>query len=300
MGEPIPVAVIGAGPAGISTALQLARFHIPAVVFEKKEPGGLLYQANFVENFTGISQGIRGSDLAVRMRDHLLSCGVETIRSRVTGLEYRSGEYRIHHDSGQITAGIAVIASGTRPLVLQSGSGQLDQALIHYDIQPLLSVSGCSIVVIGSGDAAFDYALNLADANQVRICIRGQRAKCVPLLMKRAGLHDRIEIRYLNTLRSIRTSSSGMEIGMVTGKGMHSRISCDFLLSAIGREPVLNFVDPELKRGLNSRKQAGDLFLIGDVVNGRYRQAVIAAGDGVRCAMMIADQLHVTEKVNHD
>ena len=55
--------IIGAGPAGLTTAMQLSRQGIKAPVFEKKQVGGLLLNANLVENYSGFVEGISGPDL---------------------------------------------------------------------------------------------------------------------------------------------------------------------------------------------------------------------------------------------
>jgi len=47
------VAIIGAGPAGIATAIQLRRYGINPLLFEKEKVGGLLRNANLVENYPG-------------------------------------------------------------------------------------------------------------------------------------------------------------------------------------------------------------------------------------------------------
>ena len=47
-------------------------------------------------------------------------------------------------------------------------------------------VEGKRVVIVGSGDAAFDYALNLGRKNKVIILNRGDKPKCLPLLWERA------------------------------------------------------------------------------------------------------------------
>ena len=46
-----PVMIIGAGPAGLATAIQLKRYGIDPLLFEGAEVGGLLRNANLVENY---------------------------------------------------------------------------------------------------------------------------------------------------------------------------------------------------------------------------------------------------------
>lgn len=55
------VLVIGAGPAGLAAALQLQRFRLTTRLFERSRPGGLLWNANRVENYPGFYNGVTGS-----------------------------------------------------------------------------------------------------------------------------------------------------------------------------------------------------------------------------------------------
>ncbi|MGE5123202.1 MAG: FAD-dependent monooxygenase, partial [Acidobacteriaceae bacterium] len=63
------VIIIGAGPAGLAAAIQLKRYGVQTRLFERKKAGGLLHNANLVENYPGFPQGIAGPalvDLFVR------------------------------------------------------------------------------------------------------------------------------------------------------------------------------------------------------------------------------------------
>ena len=51
--QPDEVIIIGAGPAGMTAAIQLKRYGIPFVLLEKERVGGLLWNANLVENYPG-------------------------------------------------------------------------------------------------------------------------------------------------------------------------------------------------------------------------------------------------------
>jgi thioredoxin reductase len=59
-------------------------------------------------------------------------------------------------------------------------------------------------------------------------------------------------------------------------------IEADYLLFAIGRVPQTDFLSAELVN-----QNVKGLYFVGDVRNGLYRQAAIAAGDGLRAAMDI-------------
>ncbi|MHA1463130.1 MAG: hypothetical protein ACTSQ0_08690, partial [Candidatus Heimdallarchaeota archaeon] len=69
-----------------------------------------------------------------------------------------------------------------------------------------------------------------------------------------------------------------------------STLTVDFALVAIGREPN-NMLLKDIPEELIDSK----IFAIGDLVNDRYRQISIAAGEGLHCAMKIIDLIENNE-----
>jgi thioredoxin reductase len=142
-------------------------------------------------------------------------------------------------------------------------------------------------MIAGSGDAAFDYALNLSRRNRVTIIIRGNDTKCLPLLMERAIQSPDITINYNTTVQAVtEILGGGLAIDCVTSSG-RTQYTCDLLLGALGRTPNLGFVQQVILDDRSQLERRGLLYLIGDVTNGIYRQTAIAVGQGIQCAMRI-------------
>jgi len=77
------VAVVGAGPAGISASIYLKRAGFEPLLFEHAEVGGLLLNANLVENYPGFPGGIRGIDLVNLFKRQLAGTGVKVTKTCV-------------------------------------------------------------------------------------------------------------------------------------------------------------------------------------------------------------------------
>ena len=69
------IVIIGAGPAGSAAAIQLRRYNLSPLVFEANQIGGLLRNADRIENYPGFSEGIAGQDLVKLLKDHLRNAG---------------------------------------------------------------------------------------------------------------------------------------------------------------------------------------------------------------------------------
>lgn len=287
--EEYPVAIVGAGPGGIAAAIQLRRYGIEYVWFEREEPGGLLRNANSVENYPGFPGGIAGLDLVSRFRAQMDSAGVAPIREEVVSLDLRGDAFRLATPSRTVTAQRAVVASGTRARGLPqlADSGDLGERL-SGEIHQLRSLAGSEIAIVGAGDAAFDYALTLAAGNRVTVLNRGDRVKCLPLLWERCAAAPNIEYRGGVEVTGARRSGERVALRCRQhGSGKESDLLVDYLVAAIGRRPALDFLGRTVKAERSRLTEQRRLFLVGDVANDIMRQVAIAAGDGLRAAMTI-------------
>ncbi len=285
------VSVIGAGPAGITAAVQLSRFGIETTVFDGGAPGGLVANAYLVENYPGFPGGIRGCELAALFAAQLKSSGARLRTEEVVSLEYGGGFFRTVTQRGVLETSVAVIASGTRGAKAPGLElpGEVVGA-VHFEASPLLSGEGMKVAVIGGGDAAFDYALSLSRRNDVTVVCRSSSPKCLPMLLRRCEENARISVMAGAGLLGVSKAGSGKRERLIlglSGPAGSRKLAADALLFAVGRDPCVSFLGPGVKGLVDSLVGAGSLHLVGDVVNGRSRQVSIAVGDGMRAAMNI-------------
>lgn len=278
--------IIGAGPAGMAAALQLKRYGITPRLFERARPGGLLWNANCVENYPGFPGGISGPDLVRRFLEQIGDMKITP--ESVTNLFWEEELFHAKTPSGIYSAPVAVIASGTKPCLVKGFHIPEElRAHVLYDVASLLDVEEKKIIIMGSGDAAFDYAINLSRKNDVIIFNRGERVKCLPLLWDRAQAFQNLSYRPRTAIkRLIGRPGGGMTVECSSPQGQ-AEFQADFLVGAIGREPLMDFVSASVLERSAELEKRGILHLVGDVKNGIFRQTAIAVGDGIRAGMRI-------------
>lgn len=282
------VMIIGAGPAGIAAAIQLRRCGVPTVLVEKERIGGLLWNANLVENYPGFPNGISGPRLVSLFERQLERTGVKVVFDEVKMLDIVENMPIVETCSNVYRSPVVMIASGTKPRPFPLEIPSNVQNRVFSSVCPLLKARGKYVAIIGGGDAAFDYALNLSRRNTVTILNRQKEIQCLPLLWERARACASISYRDGIAVGQIAASeTSDSLIVQCEAEGVESTVAADYVIFAIGREPQMDFLSSRVMEREQALIESGQLYYVGDVKNGSLRQTAIAVGDGLRAAMQI-------------
>lgn len=279
--EIIDVAIIGGGPAGISCAIQLKRFGLNPLIIEQNKIGGLLRNANLIENYIGFPNGISGIEL-VRLFESQLSLNeVNILFDKVNDINFKNNLFEIFACETALFSKRLVIASGTIPKRLSFDSNKL-----FYEIADMPLLKEKTIAVIGAGDAAFDYALNLSGDNRIFVLNRSDKIKCIKSLLEKCERRE--NITYLSNINVLELKDKDDTLSLICEHGNITKdISVDYLLAAIGRSPALNFMNDDFKAQMDLLIESKYLFMIGDVKNNNHRQISISIGDGIKAAMEV-------------
>jgi len=299
MDAKVNAAIIGAGPSGIAAGIFLQRAGLEPLLFERVEPGGLLRSANLVENYPGFPRGISGEALVKKFASQLKRAGPDITHAQVRRVTRAAGAFRIETDASACFSRSLIVATGTRPAdVRLDGARALKGELLFTEITdvPRTMRKGKRALILGGGDAAFDYALNLvASGDDVTIFSRSE-PHCLPLLRERAEKTG-VTLRIGSDLKSVSHSAKGAVECIV--RDSSERVDADFVLLACGRIQNIDFLDPTLRRTVGTRAppetSVPGFYLAGDVARGNHRQTGIAVGDGILAAMLTQDFLRQRE-----
>jgi thioredoxin reductase (NADPH) len=146
--------VIGAGPAGLTAAIYLTRFHLSLQVVDAGES-----RAGWIpctHNHAGYPEGISGKELLERMKKQAQKYGASIVSGRVTRLDRIDGGFRAEWGEGSVTARTVLLATGVqnrRPQMdLELHDEAMARGLIRYcPICDGYEVTDKKVGVIGSG-----------------------------------------------------------------------------------------------------------------------------------------------------
>ncbi len=173
------VTIVGAGPAGLATAVYAASEGLKTLVIEGLAPGGQAGTSSRIENYLGFPTGISGHALASRAQVQAQKFGVNLLISRVAQqLRCEPEGFVIGLDDGrQVVSRSVVVATGARYRRLNiCDYARFEGQGIHYAATPM-EAQLCGeqqVIVVGGGNSAGQAAVYLSrQAQHVHMVVRG-------------------------------------------------------------------------------------------------------------------------------
>ena len=145
------------------------------------------------------------------------------------------------------------------------------------------------VLIIGGGEAAFDYSLSLAEqASEVNILIRDNKPKAMGKLVGIAGNEPLITVSTDVQPVGVEDSRHCVRLHCIR-QGTAIVKDADAILVAIGRKSAITRIMPDWKPKYPFSLSAGrNLYIVGDARLGSTGQVAIASGDGIAAAQEIA------------
>lgn len=299
----VPVAIIGSGCAGLSSAVYGARAHFYTAVFEGKKPGGQLTTTSWVENWPGMGKEL-GTDIINRLRVQAKSFGARLLPETITAIDTSVWPYVLTTDEGvRIHALSVILATGASPKLLGVKGEQefWGRGVTTCAICDAPFYKDADVVVVGGGDSAAEEALQIAPyAKRVIVLVRGLKMRASAAMQDRLREYAHIEVWYNTQISEIVGDDQHVHGVKIVRDGVAQDLAIDGVFLAIGHEPNTDFIREKIAcddqgylvlADRTQRTSVPGIFAAGDVADHQYRQAGVAAGDGIKAALDAADFL---------
>ena len=301
--------IVGAGPAGMTTAIYAAREGIETLIIERSMAGGQAGLSEHIDNYPGFPQGISGADLADGMKLQCERFGAEKLMAQtITSIEAK-GDYRIlKTETGDEYAARAVLLSlGTKYRQLNvPGEEDFIGAGIHFCATcdgPFYK--GKDMVVVGGGNSGVEEGLFLTKfANKVTVLERGDRLGASQVLREKAASHPQMTIRTNTVVEEFKGNSKLSSVVIKDiNSGKTEELAAEAVFVFIGLDPNTEFVRSVIeldqwgfvKTSLTLETSMSGVFAAGDARAGSTKQVAAAVGEGATAALMIRQYLEKTE-----
>lgn len=288
------VAVIGAGPGGMTAALYGARANLKVAMIDRGVYGGQMNNTAEVENYPGFPS-IMGPELGEKMYQSTTKQGVDFVYGDVQGIEV-SGQDRIvkmENEDDNILAKAVIIATGSdnRKLGISGEEEYSGKGVSYCAVCDGAFFKDEDVIVVGGGDSAVSEGLYLANVtNNVNVVHRRDQLRAEKILQDRAFKNPKMNFTWDSEVTEIVGDENKM-----TGVKVHNKKTGeDKVVDAAGAfiyignipnsKPFqdLGITDKDGWVITNDKMETSvpGIYAIGDVRQKELRQIITAVGDG--------------------
>ena len=324
----VDVAIVGAGPAGLSAAVYTASEGLSTLLLEREAFGGQAGSSSLIRNYLGFPRGISGASLATKAFEQAWSFGaILSIAGPVTGLQPVAGGFTLRMaDGGESRARSVLIATGVSYRRL--GAPGLDVLLgagVFYGAtaSEAKAFAGEQVFVAGGANSAGQAAVNFARyAQQVTILVRSESlaARMSQYLIEEISATANIDVRTSTRIAAAEGAGKLEALTLMNTKtGSAQTVPASALVVLIGAVPHTDWLPPQVARDEHEFvvtgpdiPDAGDpaarwalprpplgletslpgVFAAGDVRHGSVKRCASAVGEGSVAATQLTQYLH--------
>jgi thioredoxin reductase (NADPH) len=323
------VAIVGAGPAGLTAAVYAASEGLDTVMLEEEVSGGQAGTSPLIRNYPGFPHGINGGVLMERTCEQAWLMGAHIVFAQQAVALERHGVHRIVHlrDGTQLRSRAVVLATGIHwrrlgvpALEALVGSGVFYGAAVSES----RAMQGQDVFIVGAGNSAGQAAQHLA-----------KHARTVTLLARGDGLGKSMSSYLVRAVDSTPNVIVRRRTEVVDGSGSGSlesitladrahgtvqEVAARALFIMLGGEPHTQWLPPEVARDeqgylitgrdlleqptvlwkhhrepLTLETSMPGVFAAGDVRHGSIKRVASAVGEGATVVRMVHEHLRADE-----
>jgi thioredoxin reductase (NADPH) len=304
--------VVGAGPAGLGTAVYASSEGVRTVVVEREAIGGQAGSSSLIRNYLGFSRGLSGAELVQRGYQQAWVFGARfVVTKEVDRLTPEGGGFVAHIGNvGDVSARAVVISTGVSyRRIGVPGLEELSGQGVYYgsSVSAAQALTGLPAGIVGAGNSAGQAALHLARyCASVHLIARGRRLEdsMSAYLVDAISAMPMIKV-YVNTQVVDGHGDGHLEWVTLRDRtnGQEQRLPLASLFVMIGARPRTDWLPAEVERDPNGFLYTGaeaascsswnlprsphphettvpGLFAVGDVRSGSVKRVASAVGEG--------------------
>lgn len=318
------VAVVGAGPAGLTAAVYAGSEGLRTLVCERHVIGGQAGASSLIRNYLGFPRGISGAELTQRAYQQAWLFGAKFVLARqVVALRMEGdGKTLILSDGREIRSRALVIATGAtyKRLQVPDSDRFVGTSIFYTTFGESLFVQGLRVAVVGGANSAGQAAIHLAQfAREVTLLVRGERleSRMSDYLVQQIRDTANIRIRLGVSIVSVQ-GAERLESLVVQDRASHAveTIPTELLFVLIGASPHTGWLGDLIERDaggfiatghdvnragwpverapMNFETSVPGIFAVGDVRHGSMKRVASAVGEGAGAVQNVHHYLQET------
>ena len=296
------IIIIGAGTAGMTAGIYVARAGHTALILEGKMLGGQIINSPCIENYPAL-KNVSGVSFTMALADQINDLGIEIKYEEVLEIKGDIGNREVVTKNSSYNCTAVIIATGAknRPLGLEN-----EMELIGKGVSYCATCDGAfyrdkQVAIVGGGNTALDEALFLSNlCEKVTLIHRRDNFRAEQTLVDKVLSTKNIEFIPSSVVKSLKSEETlnAVEVkNLLTEKT--SVIPVSGLFISVGHMPdnqrFKNLVDLDengyIKAKEDCKTSAKDIFCAGDCRTKEIRQLTTATSDGTISAMSAVAQI---------
>ncbi len=300
------IIIIGAGPAGMTAGVYVARKKLKTLIISK-DIGGQASWSSDIENYLGFSM-ITGPDLVKKFEDHLEEFKEDLeLRISISGIKdikKKGKNFVVTTGDGKTETAKAIIIAGGKVPRLLGVPGEKEflnrgVAYCAYCDGPLFK--GKDVAIIGGGNSALDSALNVSKiVKQIYIINITKELNGDKVMIDK--VMDLPHIRVMNNTEAVAIEGektvSSIRIKSRDG-GLQKDLPVSGVFIEVGSLPATDYLKGLVKLNKHSEiiideynmTSVAGIFAAGDITTVIEKQIITAAGEGAKAAIQASQYL---------
>ncbi len=276
----------------MTAALYALRAGATLAWIEKLAPGGQVLNTEWVDNYMGYPEGVRGFELVDQMARHLEGFSFDKYSEEVEIIEPEHGHNVVHFAGKAVQAKAIVICSGAeyKKLGIPGEEEMTGRGVSYCALCDGQFFRDQNVACIGGGNTALEESLYLANlANKVYLVHRRDKFRGDKIYQDKVKNDPRIEIVYDSVPQKVLGEGevNGLKVKNVKTQEAND-LDVQGVFVFVGLNPLTSFVPAQVEKDeagflvtdTEMRTNLSGIFAAGDVRSKIVRQITTAVGDG--------------------